>query len=225
MSDQKLHVAIIPDGNRRWAKTRTLFPWKGHERAVENFRSLMDYAKEDGRVGVLTFWCFSTENWKRDPDEVSKLFGLLEQYLLSERAKIKTDRIRFAHSGRRDRLPQNLITLMEEMEKDLQEEPVMTLHLAIDYGGKDEILRALGKVQGSIPVTDDVLRSKLDHPELPDMDLIIRTSGEMRTSNFALWQSTYAEWMFENVYFPDFSTEHLKKCIDTFSNRTRRFGG
>jgi undecaprenyl diphosphate synthase len=224
MTDQKLHIAIIPDGNRRWAKERTLFPWKGHERAVENFRSLLEYAKHDDRVGVITFWCFSTENWKRDEGEVTKLFELLENYLLKERAKFIEERVRFVHSGRRDRLPSNIVSLMTEMEKDVTEEPVKTLHLAIDYGGKDEILRALEKIPEGMPVTDDVLRSKLDHPELPDMDLIIRTSGEMRTSNFALWQSTYAEWMFEDIYFPDFSPEHFKKCIDSFVTRTRRFG-
>ncbi len=224
-SSPPLHIAIIPDGNRRWAKQRTLFPWKGHERAVENFRTLTEWCRDDPRVQTLTVWCFSTENWKRDPEEVARLMKLLEDYLVRERSTFLRDKTRFLHSGRLDRIPASLAQLMRDIMEETKDQAELTLNLAVDYGGKDEIVRAIGKLTQRESMDEDTIRTHLDHPELPDIDLVIRTSGEQRTSNFFLWQSAYAEWLFIDKFFPDFSTEDLARAVDHFSKRTRRFGG
>jgi undecaprenyl diphosphate synthase len=220
----RLHLAIIPDGNRRWAKKRSLFPWKGHEVAVENFRTLTDWCRDDPRVGILTVWCFSTENWKRSPEEIHKLMQLLETYLARERKTFKEKNTRLVHSGRSDRIPPSLATLLHDTAEETRTYDGFTLHLAIDYGGKDEMLRGLKKLNAKKEITEEAVRDTLDHPELPDIDLIIRTSGEQRTSNFFLWQSTYAEWMFIDKFFPDFDTADLESAVDIFTKRGRRFG-
>lgn len=219
-----LHVAIIPDGNRRWARARTWHPWQGHEKAVENFRSITDWCQADPRIAVLTVWCFSTENWKRDPQEVAKLMTLLENYIEKERPTLQKKGIRLLHSGRKDRIPPSLAKLIRAVEEETKHFSDFTLHLAVDYGGRDEILRALSKAKKPVS-SEEELRALLDHPELQDIDLIIRTSGEQRTSNFFLWQSTYAEWVFLEKHFPDFTTADLKEAVDGFAKRSRRFGG
>ena len=225
MPDNGLHIAIIPDGNRRWAKTRTLKPWEGHKVAIENFRTLTDWCREDSRVSTLTVWCFSTENWKRDQKEVDMLMDLLEEYLAKERSTFLENKTRFIHSGRKDRIPASLATLIAEVEEETKDQAEFTLHLAIDYGGKDEIIRATQSLITNHKSPDEnSIHQNLDHPELSDLDLIIRTSGEHRTSNFFLWQAAYAEWDFIDKFFPDFSIEDLKSSVDQFSKRTRRFG-
>lgn len=222
MENARLHVAIIPDGNRRWAKAHLLEAWRGHEKSAENFRALLDFAVNDKRIGTLTFWCFSTENWKRDTKEVEKLMSMLENYLTSERDNMLKNGIRLTHSGRKDRLSPALQKLIATLEDETKNGTAITLNLAIDYGGKDEVLRALAKVDGDF--TDESIQAQLDHPELPDIDLIIRTSGEKRTSNFALWQSTYAEWSFPEKLFPEFTGEDLGQEISAFESRNRRYG-
>ncbi|MDD5041161.1 MAG: polyprenyl diphosphate synthase [Candidatus Peribacteraceae bacterium] len=227
------HIAIIPDGNRRWARERAWHPWQGHEKAIENFRTITDWCQADPRIAVLTVWCFSTENWKRDPREIAKLMTLLEDYIRKERPTLQNNEIRLLHSGRKDRIPASLAKLIEDVCAETAHFSGFTLHLAVDYGGKDEILRAIHRLQETTkPVNhqtskpvEDPIRTHLDHPELPDIDLIIRTSGEQRTSNFFLWQSAYAEWVFLDKLFPDFSTDDLTKAVDDFAKRSRRFGG
>ena len=219
----KLHIAIIPDGNRRWARAQGLQPWKGHEQAIENFKEITQWCREDPRIGILTVWCFSTENWKRENEEVGKLMSMLESYLQKEWKGFLERKTRFVHSGRRDRFPPTLAKLIEKVERETADQKEITLHLAIDYGGKDEVVRAVTNLQGQ-EVSEESIRAHLDHPELKDMDLIVRTSGEMRTSNFALWQSVYAEWEFSEKLFPDFRAEDLKRAVDAFTLRTRRFG-
>ncbi len=234
-----LHIAIIPDGNRRWAKKRGMLPWKGHEKSAENFESLVEWARKNPRVSALTLWAFSTENWKRDSAEVQALMQLFSKYLTSKRASFMENGIRFTHSGRRDRLSIALRTLIEDVETQTNANTAFTLNIALDYGGRDEVVRAMQRIDGSRrfkpPATNGInefttaideasIRSHLDHPEIPDMDLIIRTSGEMRTSNFALWQSAYAEWMFVDKYFPDFGSEDLESAIEQYDGRKRRFG-
>ena len=221
MPDNPLHIAIIPDGNRRWAKSRTLKPWEGHKVAVENFRTLTDWCREDKRVHTLTVWCFSTENWKRDPKEIDMLMGLLEEYLAKERSTFLENQTRFVHSGRKDRIPSSLAKLIAVVEEETKDQTGFTLHLAIDYGGKDEVVRALSKTDD---VSEEAIAAALVHPELSDIDLIIRTSGEHRTSNFFLWQATYAEWDFVDKFFPDFTVEDLSDSVGKFADRTRRFG-
>ena len=219
-----LHIAIIPDGNRRWARGQSLNPWKGHEKAINNFREITPWCHDNPCIGILTVWCFSTENWKRDPDEISKLMALLENYLQKERRGFLEKKTRFLHSGRKDRIPSSLAKLIEDIEKETADQTEFTLHLAVDYGGKDEILRAFEKMKGKNHSSEEEFRQYLDHPELPDIDLIIRTSNEKRTSNFFLWQSTYAEWIFSPKLFPDFTVDDLKEAVNEFEKRRRRFG-
>ncbi len=227
-SSEKLHLAIIPDGNRRWAREKGFLEvWKGHEKAVDNFRTLADWCQESGRVHTLTIWCFSTENWKRASLEVEMLMRMFESFLLKEQQGFLERGIRFVHSGRRDRLPKSLVQSIvdtEEMTKDCVN---FTLHLAVDYGGKDEVVRAVQKM-GSVDcatLTEDVLRTHLDHPELTDIDVILRSSGEQRTSNFFLWQAAYSEWVFSPKHFPEITVDDLSETIDEFYKRKRRFGG
>lgn len=226
---QKLHLALIPDGNRRWARAKSLHPWDGHAQAVENFRILSDWCRENPRISVLTIWCFSTENWKRDPKEVAKLMSLLEGYIRKNRADMAKQGTRFLHSGRTDRIPSSLAKAFKEIAEETKDNINFTLHLALDYGGKDEILRAVkkgchGEKNFAQDDTTDPIRPFLDHPELPDIDLIVRTSGEYRTSNFFLWQSTYAEWFFLEEHFPELTTKDLEDVLQKFDERQRRFG-
>lgn len=221
----KLHLAIIPDGNRRWAKTKGLFAWNGHERAVDNFHGILDWCREDGRIGTLTIWGFSTENWKRSEEEVAKLMELFEKFLRKEREGFLKQKIRFAHSGRRDRIPPSLREVIEETEQLTAAHEAFTLHLAIDYGGRDEVTRAVRKMEDASDASEEGIRAYLDHPEIPDIDLIIRTSGEQRTSNFFLWQSGYSEWFFVPKHFPELSSEDIDACLGEFTKRNRRFGG
>lgn len=250
MSTTSLHLAIIPDGNRRWAKEHELEAiWKGHEVAIENFRTLTDWCRNDPRVSVLTVWCFSTENWKRDPKEVKMLMTMLEAYLKKEGDDLKKNKTRFVHSGRRDRIPASLKKVIEDTEANTKDETGFTLHLAVDYGGKDEVLRAMQKYMNdpaagacllagrstaakhdperAFPpaVADDNIRKHLDHPELPDIDVILRSSNEHRTSNFFLWQTVYSEWVFSPKYFPDIGITDLDEALKEYDRRKRRFGG
>ncbi|MBM3227910.1 di-trans,poly-cis-decaprenylcistransferase [Candidatus Peribacteria bacterium] len=231
--DQALHLAIIPDGNRRWARAQALHPWKGHERAIDNFRGITEWCRNDPRVSVLTVWCFSTENWKRAPEEIAKLMTMLEEYLRKERKGFLEKKTHFVHSGRRDRIPPSLAKLIAEVEEETKDQREFTLHLAVDYGGKDEILRAVSRYEeakkrrnGDAPdlPEEDALRMYLDHPELPDIDLILRSSGEQRTSNFFLWQTTYAEWVFSEKLFPDITEKDLAEAVAELERRKRRFG-
>jgi undecaprenyl diphosphate synthase len=220
-----LHIAIIPDGNRRWAKAHGLVPWKGHEQSLSNLRAISDWCQENPRVGTLTLWCLSTENWKRDPQEIAHLFEMLETYIRKERPNMTKYKTRLLHSGRSDRMPVTLAKLIEDVCEESKDFNGFHLHLAIDYGGKDEVTRAVRKLRDHFgEVTEDDIRANLDHPELPDIDLIIRTSGEQRTSNFFLWQSAYAEWTFSPKYLPDFTLEDFQYAVDAFLSRSRRFG-
>ena len=238
MTDSPLHIAIIPDGNRRWAKKNSLHPWDGHREAIEHFRELTQWCRNDPRVSVLTVWCFSTENWKRDKKEVDMLMNMLEEYLAKERQSFLKEKTRLVHSGRKDRIPESLATLISEVEEETLNHSLrsdgeqaadpdwFTLHLAVDYGGMDEVTRAVQKVKDKhLQENVETIRAHLDQPDLPDIDLIIRTSGEKRTSNFFLWQSAYAEWDFLEKYFPDFTEKDLAHAVENFATRTRRFGG
>jgi len=220
----KLHLAIICDGNRRWAKAQGFLPWQGHEQAIRNFRGILDWFREDGRVGTLTLWAFSTENWKRDAKEVAKLMELFEWFLNDERPRFMEHGVRLVHSGRKDRIPASLASLMAEIEAETAGHSTFTLHLAIDYGGRDEVTRAVRKLEDAADATEELIRAHLDHPELPDIDLVIRTSGEQRTSNFFLWQAGYAEWFFVQKHFPALKPEDIDACLKAFGERSRRFG-
>ena len=150
------------------------------------------------------------------------LMGMLEDYLERERETWQKDNVRFCHSGRKDRIPESLAKLIAEVEEETKDRNGFTLHMAVDYGGKDEVVRALQKLEGDI--TQESIREHLDHPELPDIDLVIRSSGEYRTSNFFLWQSTYAEWVFLQKHFPEFDVQDLEEALQEFESRQRRHG-
>jgi len=216
------HIAIIMDGNGRWAKRRGLPRIAGHHEGVNSVRDIVEAC---GQLGVkyLTLYAFSTENWKRDKKEVDALMRLFEEYLRKEHGELLKNDTRFVHSGRKDRFPPTLAALIAKMEETTKDCKRYTLHVALDYGGRDEIVRAVKKMNSS-DISEETLRAHLDHPELPDIDLVLRTGGEVRFSNFALWQAAYAEWIFIDKYFPDLTTDDLDACLATYRERRRRYG-
>lgn len=222
--EKNLHLAIICDGNRRWAKARGMMPWDGHRIAIENFRAIGDWCKDHPRIGTLTLWAFSTENWKRDEAEVKELMRLFEWFMKKEIDHIVEQRTRFIHQGRKDRIPSSLRDLFADAEERTKHFTDFTIQLAIDHGGKDEIVRAVSRIPAGTPVTEESIAANLDHPEVPDVDFVIRTSGEIRTSGFQLWKGAYAEWYFAEYHFPDLTPEKLQEALDEFDRRKRRFG-
>ncbi|MAG61186.1 di-trans,poly-cis-decaprenylcistransferase [archaeon] len=220
------HIAIIPDGNRRWATTKGLAASMGHRKAVEEgrLRKLYQAARSKG-VECVTLWGFSTENWKRGETEKKILFELFEGLTDTLSSDLIDDKIRFIHVGRRDRLPESLMSKLIQLEKDTSSFEGFTLCLALDYGGRDELTRAAQKlVNSNVAVTEESLALALDTAKLPDLDLVIRTSGEQRLSGFMPFQSVYSELLFIDKYFPDFNVDDLVDAIDNFGKRGRRFG-
>lgn len=221
------HVGIIMDGNGRWAKIRGLPREEGHRRGAERTKDILRTAQEVG-VKVLTLYAFSLENWQRPPEEVSSLMELLFQYLSCEIYGMVDEGIRFKAIGDIDKLPpdvRNLILKSEELTADGRE---MTLVMALSYGGKDEVLRAVRKMlsAGYEPheVNEKSFDMFLDTAGLPPVDLIIRTSGEKRLSNFLIWQSAYAELYFSETLWPDFTKEEFLFAMQDYQRRERRFG-
>lgn len=221
------HLAIIPDGNRRWAREHNLPTLIGHQRGYQRGIELVKKAKELG-IKYLTFWGFSTENWNREEEEVSYLMQLFKQMIDQYLQEALKNKIKIIHFGRKERFDcelRNKLINAEEKTKDFNQ---YYLGLALDYGGRDEILRAIKKIIRQ-PVewerlTENEFKKFLDTKEFPDPDLIIRTSGEIRTSGFLIWQGAYAEWIFHKKYFPDFTVKDLEKCVLEYSQRQRRFG-
>jgi undecaprenyl diphosphate synthase len=219
------HIAVIPDGNRRWAKEKGLPSLMGHKKGAENFEHLLNTAREMG-ISYVSIWSFSTENWKRSEEEVSYLFELLRDFVKKYKDKALREKIRFIHLGRKDRLPADVVETLKEMEEKTKDYTEFTFALAMDYGGHDEMLRALNKIisEGK-EINTENLDHALDTAKMPYPDLIIRTGGEQRLSGFMPWQSEYAELAFPKMYFPDFDQKALREVIENFSNRERRFGG
>jgi undecaprenyl diphosphate synthase len=222
--EQRLHIGIIPDGNRRWASRQLLRPWQGHEAGATAFRALVRWCRDNPAISVLTIWGFSTENWTRSREETEQLMAIYERYLTEERAEFHTNQTRFVHSGRTDRLPPALVELIKQTSEETKEYSEFVLHVALDYGGRDEIVRAAQKLTDPAQATEESFRQQLDHPELPDVDLVIRTSGEQRTSGFFIWQAAYAELMFIDKFFPDVTPADLDAALADFAQRQRRFG-
>jgi undecaprenyl diphosphate synthase len=226
------HVAIIMDGNGRWAKARGLPRVAGHRRGADAVRRVVRGAGELG-IPVLTLFAFSTENWTRPADEVADLMGLLRHYLRSELEELRKNGARLRVIGKREGLAADIVRDIAEAENMTAANARIDVNICINYGSRDEILRATRRLAqrvaaGEITV-DDIDQKSFEHElltaGLPDPDLLIRTSGEQRISNFLLWQCAYSELVFVDTLWPDFGKEHLEQAIVEFRRRERRYGG
>lgn len=219
------HLALIVDGNRRWARKRGLPTFEGHRRGIENLEKIFDKAKEMG-VEAVTAWVFSTENWNRDEAEINHLFDLFREYIKRYREKFMKEKIRFFHLGRKDRLPKDIVKELNSLEADTKHFEKHKVAFAMDYGGHDELIRTFKKVkEKGLEITEENIESNLDTAELPPLDFIIRTSGEVRLSGFMSWQNHYAEFYFPKKPFPAFKPDDLVEAIKDYTKRDRRFGG
>jgi len=224
------HIVIIPDGNRRWARARGLNTFEGHRKGFDNAVKICKAARSWG-IHTITLWGFSTENWDRSVEEIGYLMKLYEKLIDSYLKEAKEDDVRIIHLGRKDRLPKSLLNKIAHAEEETFKNKTYIMNIAIDYGGQDDIIRAVQKiVADKVPegkIDKELIESYLDTKDqpYPYVDLMIRTSGEQRTSGMLLWQSAYTEYYFENDHFPDFGPEKLKKAVLDYSRRRRRFGG
>ncbi|MBQ8134768.1 MAG: isoprenyl transferase [Clostridia bacterium] len=226
------HVGIIMDGNGRWAKKRALPRSVGHKYGAQNFRKITRYISKQG-VKVLTLYAFSTENWKRPADEVGALMKLFRQYLVDSLTDFREDDIKVVFIGDRSAFDPKLIELINESEEVAKDRKGMLLNIAMNYGSRDEILRAVKMIGRDIrdhkldpdQITEEDISSRLYTAHLPDPDLIIRTGGEFRLSNFMLYQSAYSEFYSTETLWPDFHEDDFDKAVMEFNRRNRRFGG
>ena len=222
------HIAVIPDGNRRWAKQKGFDEIEGHRigGSYDKMKSLLDESRKLG-IKYFSIWVFSTENWKRSQREINSLFEIIENILSKIESDLVHDKIRFRHIGRKDRLPKRLIDVIEHLEEITKDFDNFNFQLCLDYGGRDEIVRAVNKFlkNGSDEINEDDLINSLDSAGIPDPDLIIRTSGEYRMSGFMPFQSAYSEFYFTDVHFPDFGPVQLREAVESFGSRKRRLGG
>ncbi|MCB2093455.1 MAG: di-trans,poly-cis-decaprenylcistransferase [Rhodobacteraceae bacterium] len=226
------HVAIIMDGNGRWATSRGWPRLVGHRRGAECVRTIVEAAPGLG-IRYLTIYAFSTENWRRSTEEVLGLMKIFARYIQSEADRLHKEGVRLRFIGGRDRLDPKLQKLMAGIEAKTSANDRLHLTVAINYGGRDELARAAGKLAQDIAagkispdaVDEAALEARLDTAGMPDPDLVIRTSGEKRTSNYLIWQSAYAEYVFTDTLWPDFTPAELAGILDRFAMRERRFGG
>lgn len=221
------HVVIIPDGNRRWAKNHGLRPIEGHKKGLETALSVVRGSRNLG-VKILTLWGFSTENWLRPPFEVGYLMRIYAQFFKKHMEELVAEGVKFNWLGRRDRVPGMLRTVLEKVERQTAANSKYLLNICIDYGGHEEIIGAIKKIVAkklkSSQINEEVVAANLSTAGIPDPDLLIRTSGEMRTSGMMPWQTVYTELFFSKLFFPDFSLAELKRAINDYSRRQRRFG-
>lgn len=220
------HVGIIMDGNGRWAQKRNLPRTAGHKEGLEVAKRIISCAAEVG-IKYVTLYTFSTENWKRTEEEVGFLMGLITRHLRAEYKFYKEHGIRIRHIGDTSKLPVSVQKEMTAAEEETADFKKMTVVLAINYGGRDELIRALGKLSSKIldgSICEQDISKAFDVPDLPDADIIIRTGGEKRLSNFLLWQSAYSELFFSDTLWPDFDCKEFLSILSDFNNRDRRFG-
>ena len=225
------HIAIIMDGNGRWAKSRRLPKFAGHKKGADAVRGIVEQCA-DLDIDYLTLYAFSSENWNRPVEEVNDLMGLLKIYLTKEIAELHRKNIRISFIGSRERLSKNIISLIDDAEEKTRNNDNLRLTLALNYGGQEEIVCAAKniakKVQEGVldieSIDDKTFSDNLYTGDMPEPDLIIRTSGEKRLSNFMLWQAAYAEFVFQDVLWPDFTRESLLSAIDEYHRRDRRYG-
>ncbi len=226
-ADFPLHVAIIMDGNGRWAQARHRPRVFGHQAGVKTVRRIVEDAADMG-IQYLTLYSFSTENWTRPKAEIAALFNLLRKYVEDDLDTLNRNNVRIRILGSREGLKPDLLELINRVETTTQANTEFHLNIAFNYGGRDEILRAAGKAvedgKDLKTMTEADLTPYLDTADLPEPDLVIRTSGEKRISNFLLWQAAYSEFVFTDVLWPDFTKVDLQAAIVDFQNRERRFG-
>jgi undecaprenyl diphosphate synthase len=226
------HVAIIMDGNGRWARARGLPRSAGHRKGVEALRRAVRAAGEMG-IGYLTIFSFSSENWSRPPAEVSFLLDLMRHFVRQDVAELHRENVRIRIIGERQGLASDIVTLIEETEQRTSANTGLTLVVAFNYGSRQEIAKAARDIAAAVRegrlepenITPELLGSHLSTEGIPDPDLLIRTSGEQRLSNYLLWQCAYTEFVFVDEYWPDFNRETLQRAIAEYLTRERRFGG
>ena len=217
------HVAIIMDGNGRWAKRKGLPRVMGHQRGVEAVRKLVRSVEQMG-LECLTLYAFSSENWKRPEGEVDDLMNLMRKFIKSDLPEFIANDVRLHIIGDWQGLAPDIVGMLEDALEQTAKGS-RTLAVALNYGSQQEIVRAAAKAAASGAVTEETIAANLDTAALPPLDLLIRTSGEVRLSNFLLWQSAYAEMLFVDTLWPDFTPEHLQQALDDFGGRERRYGG
>ena len=225
------HIAFIMDGNRRWAKQRGLPTFQGHKKGAD---TLVEIAKAVRNCGIkyMTIYAFSTENWQRSDTEVAQLMGLLRQYLDSGFKELQKDNVRIVFIGERNMLAADIVQKIEKIEQETQHNTEVTLCVALSYGGRQEIVATTKKIarqvaEGKISVDDinvDLLAQNLYTADIPDPDLMIRTGGEIRISNYLLWQLSYSELYFSQTLWPDFEVAELTQIIENYTKRERRYG-
>lgn len=218
------HVAIIMDGNGRWAKKRFLPRFAGHKAGVETVRKIARAAREMG-LEALTLYAFSSENWKRPADEVSDLMGLLKHFIEADIDEFDANNVRLKIIGNYHALAPELVKLLDEAVARTAGNSGSTLAVALNYGAQDELVRAAQAAAAAGGISVEAIDAHLYTTGMPPLDLIIRTSGEQRLSNFLLWQSAYAELYFTDILWPDFTPKHLGQALEEFAHRNRRYGG
>ncbi len=225
------HVAIIMDGNGRWARQQSLSRLEGHKRGSEVAREIVTAASRIG-ISCLTLYAFSSENWRRDPHEISGLMALLKHYLETETEELHKEEVRLKVIGERGLLPNTILDLVEQVEELTKANKKLTIQMAISYGSRAEIINAVREIAQKSrdrrldpdKITEQVFEQHLYTAGMPDPDLLIRTSGEQRISNYLLWQVAYTELVFVDKYWPDFTPEDFMEALLTYQNRERRFG-
>lgn len=222
------HVGIIMDGNGRWAEARGNLRTQGHLAGLDAAKRVVKAAVDMG-IRYLTLYVFSTENWKRTADEIGFLMGLVKQYLRSELDFYRKNRIRLRHAGDPSGLPADIAAEIEDMCNETKDADGIQVILALNYGGRDEIIRAVKRAflagEDCQSLGETVLARYLDNPDVPDPDIIIRSAGEWRTSNFLLWEGAYAEYYVSPALWPDWTEKDLQLAIDAYKKRNRKFGG
>ena len=218
------HVAIIMDGNGRWAKKRLLPRVAGHKAGVEAVRTIVRAAGDLG-IEAMTLYAFSSENWKRPEEEVNDLMGLMKRFILSDLDEFAANDVKLKVIGNWRALAPDVVALIENALDRTSGNKRTTLAVALNYGAQDELVRAATAAAAAGAITEETLAAHLDTADMPPLDLLIRTSGEVRLSNFLLWQSAYAELYFTDILWPDFKPADLKAALDHFARRDRRYGG
>ena len=222
------HIAIIMDGNGRWAKEKGKLRVEGHKKGAENIEKIIDYSIKLG-VKYLTVYAFSTENWKRPEAEVKALMKLFAKYLDDKKEELKKQGVKLLVTGTEENIPSKLLKKIRDTEEYLSDCDQITFNIAFNYGGRKEIVDGINKIlkenRGNEEINEEEFKKYMYRPEIPDPELVIRTSGEFRVSNFLLWEIAYSEFYVTNVYWPDFDEREYDLAIASYNKRDRRFGG